>query len=167
MGERTIVHTDGSCDNGGTKVGGWAWVNLDAGTHGWGRPQTPTTNQRMELAAVLEAICSHPEESLTVVTDSRYAQQMFEAGWMARWERNGWDRKTSMAGREKPVENLDLVAAYHAVASAHPDLTIAWVKGHAGDEGNEAADVLAGKAALSGPAWTPPSTPERPQVSLF
>ncbi len=142
-------------------------MNLDVGTSGWGRPQTPTTNQRMELAAVIEAICAHPTGRLTIVTDSRYAQLMYEAGWMERWERNGWDRKTSKGGREKPVENLDLVAAYHAVALAHPDLIVAWVKGHAGNEGNEAADELAGRAAAEGPVWVPPSMPELPQTSLF
>lgn len=164
---RTIVYTDGSCDNGGTKRGGWAWVNLDAGTNNSGRPETPTTNQRMELAAVIEAICGHPDDPLTVITDSRYAQAMYEAGWMARWEKNGWDRRTGASGTPKPVENLDLVAAYHACSLGHPDLIIEWVKGHSGDEGNEAADKLAGQAAIDGPVWTPPSMPERPQSSLF
>jgi len=121
----------------------------------------------MELAAVIEAIFAHPDRPLTVITDSRYAQMMYEAGWMQRWERNGWDRKTTSTGREKPVENLDLVAAFHAVASAHPDLIIEWVKGHSGDPGNEAADQLASLAAKEGPVWVPPSAPERPQASLF
>jgi ribonuclease HI len=137
-----VVYTDGSC-LGNPGPGGWAWAVPD-GQHASGG-EARTTNQRMEVTAVLEALRSLPAEPITVMSDSTYVVKCFQDRWWEGWIRRGW-RNT--AG--KPVANRDLWEPLIAVALA-PERQIAfkWVKGHSGDRWNDFVDELAVAAATS------------------
>ena len=136
------IHTDGAC-LGNPGPGGWGAV-LRYGEHVkelyGGDPAT--TNNRMELMAAIQALESLTRRSsVDLHTDSSYVRNGI-MGWVAKWKANGW--RTSA---KQPVKNVDLWQRLDAVAQEH-DVTWHWVKGHAGDPGNEAADALAGKGAL-------------------
>ncbi|MBV8380606.1 MAG: ribonuclease HI [Paucibacter sp.] len=134
-----IVYTDGAC-KGNPGPGGWgAW--LQSGGHEkelfGGEPNT--TNNRMEITAVIEALASLKRScQVTVYTDSEYVKKGMTE-WMAGWQRRGW--KTADG---KPVKNADLWTRLDALAKLHT-LEWRWVKGHAGDPGNERADALANR----------------------
>ena len=136
-GDRTTVFTDGAC-SGNPGPGGWAWA-VPGGP--WASGAEPrTTNQRMELRAVLEAVRSLHGE-LEVVTDSTYVANCFRDKWYLGWRKRGWK---NAAG--KPVANTDLweplIEAFEAGRFGVPR----WVKGHAGDEMNDLVDRLAVEA---------------------
>lgn len=96
-----------------------------------------TTNNRMELTALIEAYRMLPEDSTeTVWSDSTLCVRTVNE-WAAGWARQGWKRKTG------PVENLDLVKPLYELAKAHPKVKLRWLKGHAGQRWNEYADQLA------------------------
>lgn len=145
----TTVFTDGAC-SGNPGPGGWAWA-VPGGP--WAAGSEPrTTNQRMELTAVLEAIRSLSLEGgegpLDVVTDSTYVANCFRDKWYLGWRRRGW---RNSAG--KPVANIDLweplIEAFEAGRFGVPR----WVKGHGGDVMNELVDRLAVEACrVQGPA---------------
>jgi ribonuclease HI len=139
------VHTDGGCI-GNPGPGGWAFViRFEGGTyHGSGfSPQT--TNNRMELTAVREALRELESRrqwkglSATVTTDSRYVQQGISE-WIHAWIRNGW--RTS---DKKPVKNADLWMELLELSRRRP-ITWNWVMGHSGDPGNEACHRLVEEA---------------------
>jgi ribonuclease HI len=146
--EDLIVFTDGGC-SGNPGPGGWAYVILADGavSERWGAEKV-TTNNRMELSAViaaLQAILADPAlaaKRLTVYTDSQYVQKGISS-WIASWKRNGW--RTSA---KEPVKNQDLWQALDSLASR---LTVdwRWVKGHAGNEHNERCDALTQEAIAS------------------
>jgi ribonuclease HI len=100
-----------------------------------------TTNQRMEIQAVLEAIRTladqFPGRPIDVVSDSTYVVNCFRDKWWVRWEQNGW-RNT----QRKPVANADLWQPLIALVKANP-VTFRWVKGHSGDRLNDLVDQLA------------------------
>lgn len=131
------VWTDGSCSPNPGK-GGWAWVTED------GRQESgsasPSTNQRMELTAAIQAIRAHAGKDVVVISDSQYVVKGATA-WMPRWKRNGWKRGNS------DVKNLDLWKALDE-ATALANVAFKWVRGHSGDRMNERADALA-QAAVS------------------
>ena len=136
MGE-VVIYTDGAC-SGNPGPGGWG-VMLRYGDvvkelHG-GDPAT--TNNRMELTAVIAALeaLTRPVP-VTLYTDSRYVLDGITK-WVAGWERKGWQ-----TAARKPVKNVDLWQRLVA-AMAPYQITWQWVKGHAGDPGNERADELA------------------------
>ncbi|MEM1106865.1 MAG: ribonuclease HI [Pseudomonadota bacterium] len=137
MATQILIWTDGAC-SGNPGPGGWGAV-LKAGDQEkelWGgAPET--TNNRMELQAALEALNALKAPSrVTLHTDSTYVKDGLTK-WMAGWKRNGW--KTAA---KKPVKNKDLWLALDEAAARH-DITWVWVKGHAGEPGNERADALA------------------------
>ncbi|MHB8293737.1 MAG: ribonuclease H family protein [Acidimicrobiales bacterium] len=134
------VYTDGACI-GNPGPGGWAWA-LPAGEHASGA-EPLTTNQRMEVRAVLEAL-QVLEGAVTVVSDSTYVVNCFRQSWWKGWQVRAW-RNT--AG--KPVANQDLWRPLIELVVGRRDVTFLWVKGHAGDPGNELADRLANEAARS------------------
>jgi ribonuclease HI len=102
-----------------------------------------TTNNRMELTAVIEALSALKRRSRVVLhTDSQYVQKGITE-WIGGWKARGW----RTAARE-PVKNVDLWKKLDAVAREH-DVDWVWVRGHAGHEGNERADALANKAVES------------------
>jgi ribonuclease HI len=137
-GPDTGVFTDGAASpNPGP--GGWGavWViggEVQAQDHGH---EPHTTNNRMELTALLRGIGLVPEGTpATVYSDSNLVVRTVTE-WAAGWERRGWRRKTG------PVENLDLVRPLYEQVRQRPELEIVWIKAHAGNRWNEYADALA------------------------
>ena len=141
--ETITIYTDGAC-KGNPGPGGWgAW--LSQGGHErelWGG-EPLTTNNRMELTAVIEALAALKRHSDVVLyTDSQYVRQGITV-WIHNWKKSGW--KTA---DRKPVKNIDLWQRLDALAATH-QVQWRWVKGHAGDPGNERADALANQGADS------------------
>jgi ribonuclease HI len=138
---RTTVYTDGSC-LGNPGPGGWAWA-VPGGPYASGADPV-TTNQRMEITAVLRAV-EAIEGSLLVMSDSTYVVNCFRDRWWAGWRRRGW---RNAAG--KPVANQDLWEPLIAVVvDSGRQIGFKWVKGHSGDPMNERVDLLAVEAAMS------------------
>jgi ribonuclease HI len=140
MNMETIdIYTDGAC-KGNPGPGGWGAL-LVRGVHEkelWGG-EAHTTNNRMELIAVIRALAALKRPvSARVYTDSRYVQQGISA-WLSGWKQNGW--KTASRA---PVKNVDLWQELDTLAALHR-LEWIWVKGHAGHPGNERADRLANR----------------------
>jgi ribonuclease HI len=134
------VYTDGAC-SGNPGPGGWGVVLL-YGRHEkelYGGQSEPTTNNRMELTAAISALEHLTRPSVVRLhTDSTYVRSGIMS-WLAGWERNGW--KTA---DRKPVKNADLWQRLAAAVARH-EVEWLWVKGHAGDPGNERADALANR----------------------
>jgi len=135
--ERTIVYTDGAC-LGNPGRGGWAWIVPD-GPYGSGA-EPHTTNQRMELKAVVEAL-ANLDGSLEVISDSAYVVNCFRDRWWEGWIARGW--KTAGG---KPVANRDLWEPLVEEVRRRK-VVFRWVKGHSGDRWNDLADRLAVQAA--------------------
>lgn len=137
MSSRVEIWSDGAC-KGNPGVGGWGAL-LKHGVHTkeiYGG-ETNTTNNRMELLAVIQALKMLKRPCLvTVHTDSQYVQKGMSE-WLENWKRRNW----RTAGK-KPVKNADLWQELDALAQQH-QLTWTWVRGHVGDPGNERADQLA------------------------
>jgi ribonuclease HI/uncharacterized phage-like protein YoqJ len=138
---RTVVYTDGACA-GNPGPGGWAWA-VPGGRYRSGA-SARTTNQRMEITAVLEAVRSL-EGPLEVRSDSTYVVNCFRDRWWEGWLARGW-----LTAAKKPVANRDLweplITAYRADPSR---LHFQWVKGHGGDPMNDLVDRLAVAAAAA------------------
>jgi len=146
--EPVTVYTDGAC-SGNPGPGGWAWaVAPDGAPHGAGGDEQ-TTNQRMELKAVLEALRSLgagvEAGAVVVVSDSTYVVNCFRDGWWKKWQRNGWKNS-----KRQPVANVDLWEPLVELVNGG-DVSFRWVKGHSGDRMNDLADSLA-VAAMPPPA---------------
>lgn len=139
-GPQSGVFTDGgSVPNPGP--GGWGAVYVVDGevlaeAHGH---EPDTTNNRMELQALIEAAHLVPEGTPAVVySDSRLSVNTIN-DWAAGWERRGWKRKSG------PVENLDLVQRAFYAFRSRPELTLEWIAAHSGYRWNEYADALASR----------------------
>jgi ribonuclease HI len=137
------IYTDGAC-KGNPGPGGWGvWMRY--GEHEkemWGGEKL-TTNNRMELTAVIEALGVLKRRCQVVIyTDSEYVRNGITT-WIHGWKKRGW--KTA---DKKPVKNVELWQALDALAARH-DVDWRWVKGHAGDPGNERADQLANRGVES------------------
>ncbi len=137
------IWTDGAC-KGNPGPGGWGAL-LRYGDHErelFGG-EALTTNNRMELMAVIQALSSLKRRCHVVLhTDSKYVQ-LGITEWLPNWIRRGW--KTA---DKKPVKNADLWQQLQAAAARH-DVDWRWVKGHAGHDGNERADELANRGVDS------------------
>jgi ribonuclease HI len=134
---RYEIFTDGAC-SGNPGPGGWGALIIgpDGETELTGGADA-TTNNRMELAAAIEALTGLPDGSqVTLTTDSTYVKDGITA-WIKNWKARGW--KTAA---KKPVKNVDLWQALDAQCARH-EIDWQWVKGHAGHAGNERADELA------------------------
>ena len=139
MNDWVEIFTDGAC-KGNPGPGGWGAL-LRYGTHEkrlhGGEPET--TNNRMELTAVIQALGALKRPSrVRITTDSQYVRNGI-TNWIHNWKKRGW--KT--AGR-KPVKNQDLWQRLDAAASRH-DVSWHWVRGHTGHPENELADELANR----------------------
>jgi len=159
----TVVYTDGACA-GNPGPGGWAWATAPDGERRDSGGEARSTNQRMEIMAVLQALRSL-DGPLTIVSDSTYVINCFRDKWWVRWQANGW-RNAS----KKLVVNVDLwKPLIELVVARSPQFQ--WVKGHSGDPMNDLVDMLA-VAASKGPFPAPsmPSTAvddDSTQGSLF
>jgi ribonuclease HI len=131
------IYTDGAC-SGNPGPGGWG-VLMTFGGHErelkGGEPQT--TNNRMELTAAIMALEALKRPCRVLLhTDSTYVKDGITQ-WIHRWKQNGW--RTSA---KKPVKNVDLWQRLDEALARH-EVEWIWVKGHAGHDGNEQADLLA------------------------
>lgn len=120
------IYTDGSCDNVKSKVGGSAYIILhdDVIVKRMSKGFTKTTNNRMEMLAIISAINSLPEESSALVhTDSKYCITVFDG--------------------EQHQANQDLIELFGKVSKKIKHLEFVWVKGHSGNQYNEMADEMA------------------------
>ncbi|WP_199224368.1 ribonuclease HI [Serinibacter arcticus] len=137
--ETVEIWTDGAC-KGNPGPGGWGALLVAGGREKelWGG-ESPTTNNRMELTGVIEALRALKRPcSIVLHVDSTYVMQGMSS-WIAGWKRNGW--RTSS---KQPVKNADLWRALDEEIAQH-EVRWVWVKGHAGDPGNERADQLANR----------------------
>jgi ribonuclease HI len=133
------VYADGAC-KGNPGPGGWGAILMEGGNEKelfGGSPQT--TNNRMELTAVIRALeaLKHPS-TVEVYTYSQYVQKGISE-WLPDWKRRGW-----RTADKKPVKNVDLWQELEQVAGKHR-VSWHWVKGHAGHPENERADELANR----------------------
>lgn len=132
------IYTDGAC-KGNPGIGGWGAllvhneqsIEIFDGEH-------ETTNNRMELKAVIEALnhATSMNDNVQIYTDSSYVQKGIQE-WILNWKKNGW-----RSSNKKPVKNQDL---WQELDTLNSSLKVEWfwVKGHAGHPGNERADFLA------------------------
>ena len=132
-----VIYTDGAC-SGNPGPGGWGvvmrWQGTEKEMYGF---DPVTTNNRMELMAAIQALETlQRPTTVSLHTDSKYLLDGITK-WIHGWQRNGW--KTAA---KKPVKNDDLWRRLTEAMRPH-DVSWVWVKGHAGDPGNERADALA------------------------
>ena len=142
MMKRIEIFTDGAC-SGNPGPGGWGAIlrynEVEKELFGG---EADTTNNRMELTAVIEALSALKEPcNITLYTDSRYVMDGIEK-WIAAWKQNGW--KT--ANKKAPVKNIELWQKLDELQAQH-EIRWVWVKGHAGHKENERCDELARMAA--------------------
>ena len=133
------IYTDGAC-RGNPGPGGWGAVLMygDQTKEIFGG-ELETTNNRMELMAAIEALSSLKRAcDLTLYTDSQYVRKGITE-WIINWKKRNW--KTAA---KKPVKNSDLWRALDEQVQRH-NIEWVWVKGHAGNSGNELADALANR----------------------
>lgn len=173
---RVRIWTDGSITKNPGGAGGWAFiaripgVDLPATNSGRLAPAPSVTNNRMEMLAVIEALVFvkrsvKPEVEVVIATDSRYVQGNIEH--LARWRGQGWQRKEKDVGLVD-VKNRDLWERLEALLDPER-IQIVHVRGHAGDEENEAADKLAGieaRTALAEKAAVEPDPMSDEEVGI-
>ncbi|WP_410497501.1 ribonuclease HI [Chitinibacter sp. S2-10] len=137
------IYTDGAC-KGNPGPGGWgAFLRYGAHEKDLFGGEAHTTNNRMELLAVISALGSLTRAcEVTIHTDSQYVKNGIET-WIHGWKKNGW--KTAA---KQPVKNEDLWRALDEQVTRH-SVQWRWVKGHAGNPGNERADQLANRGVES------------------
>jgi len=132
-----VIYTDGAC-SGNPGPGGWGAILEYKGTRkelSGGEKQT--TNNRMELLAVISALSALKEPcSVTLYTDSQYFANAVNQGWLEGWKKKGWRRKEGELKNPDLWQRLDELLHTHAVK-------VVWVKGHAENEGNNRCDELA------------------------
>ena len=140
LSDTVTIYTDGAC-RGNPGLGGWgAWLSYKDHQKSCYGAEADTTNNRMELLAVIEALKSLKRQcSVIVYTDSQYVKKGITE-WMTNWKKKQWKTASN-----KPVKNLDLWQALDAQTVRH-QIEWQWVKGHAGNVGNEKADALANLA---------------------
>lgn len=136
--KEVIIYTDGAC-SGNPGPGGWGTIldykgrqkELSGG-------ERQTTNNRMELTAVIEGLKALREKCIvTVITDSKYVSDGINLGWARSWKANNWRKKD-----KKPALNPELWDELLSLIDNHV-VTVKWIKGHAGHPENERCDKLA------------------------
>ena len=138
MKKHVEIYTDGAC-SGNPGPGGWGVVlrygerekELSGG-------EAQTTNNRMELTAVIKALEALKEScQISLYTDSKYVSDAFNQGWIYGWMKKGWKKADN-----KPVLNVELWQRLYELWKKH-DITLIWVKGHAENPYNNRCDELA------------------------
>jgi ribonuclease HI len=143
MSDPVVVYTDGAC-KGNPGPGGWGallrWKGHEKELFGG---ELDTTNNRMELTAVIQALSALKSRcEVAVYTDSEYVKNGITT-WIHGWKQRGW-----RTADKKPVKNVELWQRLEALAAQH-DVQWHWVRGHDGDPGNERADALANRGVDS------------------
>lgn len=136
--KQVTIYTDGAC-SGNPGPGGWGaileWNGMEKELSGGDKD---TTNNRMELTAVIEALKKLREPCrVELYSDSAYVVQAIEKGWVYGWEKKGWIKSD-----RKPALNVDLWEQLLPLLKIH-DVTFRWVKGHAENPKNNRCDALA------------------------
>jgi ribonuclease HI len=131
------IYTDGSC-LGNPGPGGWAVIGPNFELCG-GLPIT--TNNIMEMTAVIECLKAHGNKNLIIYTDSCYVKNGITT-WVHGWKKNGW-----MTSKKEPVKNKELWIELDSLNGPHVEWK--WVRAHAGNKNNELADTLAKQQAKS------------------
>ena len=136
--KQVTIYTDGAC-SGNPGPGGWGAIlryqNIERAISGG---EASTTNNRMELTAVLRAFSLLKEPcEVTLCSDSKYVMDGLSKGWAKSWKRNGWRK-----GDKKPALNPDLWDALLTVTAPHV-IHYQWIRGHAGHPENERCDAMA------------------------
>jgi ribonuclease HI len=141
--EAVHIYTDGAC-KGNPGPGGWgALLRIGSKEREIFGGDSATTNNRMELTAVIEALSALKRRCHVVVhTDSQYVQKGITE-WIEGWKARGW-----RTASKEPVKNVDLWKRLDELAAQH-HVQWRWVKGHAGHDGNERADALANRGVDS------------------
>ena len=136
--KKVEVYTDGAC-SGNPGKGGWAAILVYKGTEKEiSGGEKETTNNRMELTAVIEALkCLKEPCNVTLTTDSKYVCDAINKRWVFSWKKNGWKKAD-----KKPALNVDLWEQLLDVLDKH-NVEFVWVKGHNGHKYNERCDELA------------------------
>ena len=138
MAKKIEIYTDGAC-SGNPGPGGWGAVLRYKGIEKeLSGGEQNTTNNRMELTAVIEALRALKEPCMiTLYTDSKYVSDAFNQGWIYGWMKKDWKKADG-----KPVMNRELWQQLYALWKQH-DITLVWVKGHADNYYNNRCDALA------------------------
>jgi len=135
------IYTDGACSQNGTWEGGWGYCIGNMGHMGYSEK---TTNNRMELTAVIKALeeistwTQMIETRVIIYTDSSYVANAYNKKWINNWKRNGWKNS-----KKEEVKNKDLWIILDALVTFFDKVEFVKVKGHSGILGNERADKLA------------------------
>ena len=134
---KVVIFTDGAC-SGNPGNGGWgAYIEIDEKKIELSGSENNTTNNRMELKAVISALAYlRKKRDIILFTDSKYVMKGIQE-WIQKWKTNNW--KTS---QKKTVKNKDLWVELDSLTNKH-SIQWEWVKGHSGNYGNEIADRLA------------------------
>lgn len=132
------IYTDGAC-SGNPGPGGWGAVLIYNGKEKQlSGSEKETTNNRMELSAVITALKALKEPcNVTLTTDSKYVCDAINKGWLESWQKNNWKKSD-----KKPVLNIDLWQELLPLLDTHK-VEFIWVKGHNGHKYNEICDKLA------------------------
>ena len=135
--KKVCIYTDGAC-SGNPGPGGWAAILSCMGREKeLSGGEWETTNNRMELRAVIEALSALKEPcEVELWTDSQYIARAINEGWLAGWKRRGWRRKEGELKNPELWQRLDALLGEHKV-------TVNWLRGHDGQEQNERCDALA------------------------
>ena len=141
--ETVVIYTDGAC-KGNPGPGGWgAWLRWGGHEKELFGGAPSTTNNRMELTAVIESLAQLKRRTpVAVYTDSEYVKNGITS-WIHGWKKRGW-----RTADNKPVKNIELWQQLDTLVAQH-SVQWHWVKGHAGDPGNERADALANRGVDS------------------
>ena len=139
MKKKITIYTDGAC-SGNPGKGGWAAVIIeDENEKTISGSEMLTTNNRMELLAVINALKEVSSAKLDIYTDSKYVKNGIES-WIKNWKMNGW-----MTAAKQPVKNKDLWLELDALVTKK-EIEWKWVKGHSNDHYNTIVDEAARKA---------------------
>ena len=135
--KKVCIYTDGAC-SGNPGPGGWAAILSCMGREKeLSGGERETTNNRMELRAVIEALSALKEPcEVELWTDSQYIARAINEGWLAGWKRRGWRRKEGELKNPELWQRLDALLGEHKV-------TVNWLRGHDGQEQNERCDAHA------------------------
>ncbi len=135
--KKVCIYTDGAC-SGNPGPGGWAAIlTYGENERELSGGESATTNNRMELMAVISALTALKEScEVELWTDSQYIEKAINEGWLAGWKRRGWKRKGGELKNIELWQEMDRLLGLHKV-------NFNWLKGHDGHEYNERCDALA------------------------